>query len=185
MTLSSEPVHTANNGRLRFNWEWMIRCVNDRKAGLVIVSRDSDYGVTVDGKSYINDELRREFSERVSQTRTLLLFSRLTDALKSFAIPVSKKEEQVEKDLLPPSQTNIEVIGSVFSQPGSSLFIPVSSGSFQPVTVYGTSQSLFNLPGAVSLPGTISLFETSSVKQPTGDVHKTSPKVKSDNDTKG
>jgi hypothetical protein len=83
-----------------FNWEWMIHCATLEKSGLVVVTRDADYGVTVDDKSYINDHLRQEFSERVSKKRDLLLYSRLSDALKFFEVDISQQEEQVEKDLV-------------------------------------------------------------------------------------
>jgi PIN domain-containing protein len=83
-----------------FNWEWMIHCAIQRKAGLVIVTRDADYGVTVDDKSYINDHLRQEFSERVSRKRGLILNSRLSEALKLFAVDVSPQEEEAEKELV-------------------------------------------------------------------------------------
>jgi PIN domain-containing protein len=83
-----------------FNWEWMVYCATQRKAGLVIVSRDSDYGVTVDEKSYINDHLRQEFSERVSRKCSLILYSRLSEALKHFAVEVSPQEEAAEKELV-------------------------------------------------------------------------------------
>lgn len=66
-----------------FNWEWMIQCANIANAELVIVSRDSDFGAVFEGKAYINDHLRQEFSERVrsancfctpaSQTRSSIL----------------------------------------------------------------------------------------------------------------
>jgi len=62
-----------------FNWEWMVVCATERTAGLVIVTRDSDYGVTLDKESFINDALRQEFSERVSRKRDLHLCSRLSD----------------------------------------------------------------------------------------------------------
>ena len=78
----------------------MVNCAITKNAGLVIVSRDTDYGVTIGDKSYINDHLRHEFSDRVSQKRKLTLFSRLSDALKTFDVPVSAKEEQVEKDFV-------------------------------------------------------------------------------------
>jgi hypothetical protein len=83
-----------------FNWEWMVNCAITKKAGLVIVSRDADYGVTIGDKSYVNDHLRHEFSDKVSRKRKLALFSRLSEALKTFDIPVSAKEEQVEKDFV-------------------------------------------------------------------------------------
>jgi len=83
-----------------FNWEWMVHCATQRKAALAIVTRDSDYGVTLDDKSYINDHLRQEFSERVSRKRNLLLYSRLSDALKLFAVEVSPQEEEAEQELV-------------------------------------------------------------------------------------
>lgn len=83
-----------------FNWEWMVYCATQRKAALAIVTRDSDYGVTVDDKSYINDHLRQEFSERVSRKRDLLLYSRLSDALKLFAVEISPQEEEAEQELV-------------------------------------------------------------------------------------
>jgi len=83
-----------------FNWEWMVHCATERTAGLVIVTRDSDYGLTIDKESYINDALRQEFSERVSQKRELRLFARLSDALKFFDVKVTKQEEQSEAPIV-------------------------------------------------------------------------------------
>ncbi|MGA2457621.1 MAG: PIN domain-containing protein [Terriglobales bacterium] len=97
------------------NWEWMIRCAAKKRAGLVIVSRDTDYGITVGNKSYVNDELRHEFSDKVSQSRKLVLYTRLSDALKSFDVPVSKKEEEAEKDLVSTSArsfSNLDMINN-------------------------------------------------------------------------
>jgi hypothetical protein len=83
-----------------FNWEWMVNCAIKQAAGLVIVSRDSDYGITIENKSYINDHLRHEFSDRVSRKRKLLLFTSLSAALKVFDVAVSEKEAAVEEELL-------------------------------------------------------------------------------------
>lgn len=82
-----------------FNWEWMVHCATERKAGLVIVTRDSDYGATVENKCYVNDHLRQEFSDRVSQKRDLLLYPRLSEALRLFKVDVSPQEEEAEKEL--------------------------------------------------------------------------------------
>jgi PIN domain len=82
------------------NWEWMVHCATEKKAGLVIVTRDSDYGLTIEKESYINDALRQEFSERVSQKRPLRLFSRLSDALKLFDVAVTAQEEESESELV-------------------------------------------------------------------------------------
>lgn len=81
------------------NWEWMIRCAIEKKAELVIVSRDSDYGITFNGSSLINDHLAQEFSERVSRQRKVLLFTKLSEALKLFSVPVTAREEKEEDEL--------------------------------------------------------------------------------------
>jgi hypothetical protein len=105
-----------------FNWEWMVHCATQRKAGLVIVTRDFDYGLALEGKSYINDHLRQEFSERVSRKRKLLLYSRLSDALKLFQVAVSPQEEEVETEL---------VSSSLAQRVGTSLSAPEVAGLFQ------------------------------------------------------
>ena len=53
------------------NWEWVIHCAQKAKSSVIIVSRDSDYGVLDGGKVYLNDHLRQEFSERVSSQKKL------------------------------------------------------------------------------------------------------------------
>lgn len=90
-----------------FNWEWMLHCANTRNAELVIVSRDSDYGITFENHAYINDHLRQEFSERVSKKRKLLLYTKLSEALKHFAVPVTPQEEQEETELIASRQPEV------------------------------------------------------------------------------
>lgn len=82
------------------NWEWMIDRAKAKTAELVIVSRDADYGSTHDGTSYINDHLRHEFSNRVSQQRKLLLYTKLSDALKHFNVTVTQEQVKAEKELI-------------------------------------------------------------------------------------
>ena len=50
------------------NWEWIVECANACQAEIHIVSRDTDYGITLEEKSYLNDHLRQEFKERVSKS---------------------------------------------------------------------------------------------------------------------
>jgi len=83
-----------------FNWEWMIQCAIDQKAELVIVSRDTDYGVTLEKESFINDHLKQEFQERLSKKRKILLYDRLTTALKHFKISVTQAEEDAESAIV-------------------------------------------------------------------------------------
>lgn len=83
-----------------FNWEWMIECALRNDAELVIVSRDADYGAVFENRSYINDHLQQEFSERVSRKRKVLLYTKLSDALKHFAVPVTAAEVKEEEEML-------------------------------------------------------------------------------------
>lgn len=83
------------------NWEWLVQCAIGQKAEVMIVSRDSDYGVTYDGVTYVNDHLSQEFSERVSRKRKVILYPRLTPALKHFKIPITDSEQEAEKELTP------------------------------------------------------------------------------------
>lgn len=83
-----------------FNWEWMVRCAKGQKAGLVIASRDSDYGSSINKKWYVNDHLRHEFSDRVSRQRKLVLCPTLSSALQEMAVAVPAKERKVEEELL-------------------------------------------------------------------------------------
>jgi len=104
------------------NWEWMVDCSISKAAELVIVSRDTDYGVTYNKKSYINDHLRHEFSNRVSQRRELLLYTKLSDALKHFHVPVSPAQVRAEDELfeeqaLMAAATDFEVIPEAESPP--------------------------------------------------------------------
>jgi hypothetical protein len=86
------------------NWEWMVYCANANNAELVIVTRDSDYGIYYENRAYVNDHLRQEFAERVSQKRKILLYQRLSEALKHFEVKVTEQEEEVEAELLTQSQ---------------------------------------------------------------------------------
>ena len=83
-----------------FNWEWMVHCATERNAELVIVTRDSDFGITIGDESYINDHLKQEFQERVSKKRKILLCCRLTDALKHFNVKITTKDVQAEADIV-------------------------------------------------------------------------------------
>lgn len=83
-----------------FNWEWMVQCATVENAELIIVSRDSDFGITFDDHVYVNDHLRQEFGDRVSKKRKLLLYSRLAEALKHFAVPVTEQEVEAETEIV-------------------------------------------------------------------------------------
>lgn len=82
------------------NWEWIVKCSADSGKHVVIVTRDTDYGAIYDGKSYLNDWLKQEFSERVSQKRKIILTDKLSAGLKIVHAAVTKEMEEEEEKLL-------------------------------------------------------------------------------------
>jgi hypothetical protein len=86
------------------NWEWIIKCSSDTGKHVVIVTRDSDYGVIHNNSSYLNDWLKQEFSERVSKKRKIILTDKLSYGLKLVHSPVTKDMEKEEELLLKTSQ---------------------------------------------------------------------------------
>jgi predicted nucleic acid-binding protein len=89
------------------NWEWIISCAinSERKPHIMIVSRDGDFGVTTDSGVYLNDWLDREFKERVSRKRQIVLTNRLTDALKLMDEKVSEDDVRAEDNLKAGTET--------------------------------------------------------------------------------
>jgi hypothetical protein len=79
-----------------FNGEWMIYCASKHQAELVIITRDSDFGLMIDNKGYPNDALQQEFKERVSKDLNVVLFPSLTEGLKHLDVTVSQEELDAE-----------------------------------------------------------------------------------------
>lgn len=82
------------------NWEWMIRCAKESGKGLIMVTRDSDYGAIHEKHFYLNDWLRQEFAERVATRRKIIATERLAEAFKQVSISVSPEAEKEEKERL-------------------------------------------------------------------------------------
>ena len=82
------------------NWEWAIQCAKDAKRNVVIVSRDTDYGVQHDGEMVINDWLAEEFRARVGKTRKVTLTDRLSEAMKLASVTVSSQARAAEDELI-------------------------------------------------------------------------------------
>ncbi len=80
------------------NWEWIVECVGNSNRDLIIVSRDADYGVTIGGDSYLNDWLLQELRERTRMSRKVLLFDRLSMALRNIEIEVTIEEANAEDE---------------------------------------------------------------------------------------
>ncbi len=82
------------------NWEWIIHCAEISGKDIVIVSRDSDYGVEYDKKYFLNDWLRLEFSERIGRRRKIVLTNKLAEAFNKVAIRVSAQAKRKEEELV-------------------------------------------------------------------------------------
>lgn len=89
------------------NWEWIVHCASESGAGVVIVTRDSDYGTSVDGKPVLNDWLREEFRERASKKRKVVLADRISEGLKAASIAVTKKEQDAETNIIVRPETGL------------------------------------------------------------------------------
>jgi hypothetical protein len=100
------------------NWEWIVHCAkNDaKKSNIVIVSRDTDYGITIGEKYILNDWLKKEFSERVGKRRKILLTPNITKALKILNIPVSRQDEKEERELVGRGLTDIGELSRIFGE---------------------------------------------------------------------
>src|SRR5690606_2139842 len=81
------------------NWEWMIHCAKLATDELVIVSGASNYGIHFESKAYGNHQIKQEFGERVSRKRKLLLYVKLSEALKHFAVPITALEEAADAEI--------------------------------------------------------------------------------------
>lgn len=84
------------------NWEWVVACADSskEKANIVVVSRDGDFGSTHDDESFLNDWLRLEFKERISQRRKIELTSRLSAALKRLSVSINKDDVAAEDKIV-------------------------------------------------------------------------------------
>lgn len=78
------------------NWEWIVQCSIETGKHVVLVTRDTDFGAIHDGTSYLNDWLKQEFSERVSQKRKIILTDRLSQGLKIVHAAVTREMEEEE-----------------------------------------------------------------------------------------
>lgn len=84
------------------NWLWLLECAAEARSSVVVVSRDSDYGVTTQDGSFVNDYLSYEFKVRVGSNAHVHLCRDLSTAMKEFFnIKVTKAELEAERISLP------------------------------------------------------------------------------------
>lgn len=79
------------------NWEWLIHCGKTLQGRILIVSRDGDYGTSVQSDHFLNDHLLQEYRDRVGPKKSIGLTSRLSDALKELSVTVPKNEIEAEE----------------------------------------------------------------------------------------
>lgn len=80
------------------NWEWMLACAHEPQSHLVIVSRDSDYGITHGKRTFPNDYLSNEFTSRVGRGSRLTLTPHLAAGFDAAGIKLTKSEKRAAKD---------------------------------------------------------------------------------------
>jgi len=78
------------------NREWIIECSKILRGRIYIVSRDGDYGCEHNEKFYLNDQLKKEFRDRVGN-KSVVFTKSLSEALRGLKVQVTKKEEDAEK----------------------------------------------------------------------------------------
>ncbi|MHC1704982.1 MAG: PIN domain-containing protein [Tenuifilaceae bacterium] len=82
------------------NWEWIIHCAEKTGKNIILVTRDTDYGKIYGEESYLDDWLYKEFKERTSQKRKLILTDKLGFAFKLVEIPVTQEMIDEEKNVI-------------------------------------------------------------------------------------
>lgn len=88
------------------NWEWVIKCAETTGKHIIIVTRDSDFGCTYDSDSFLNDWLKQEFKQRISQKRKVVLTDKLSKAFQLVEIPVTKEMIEEENQVIDISLRN-------------------------------------------------------------------------------
>jgi hypothetical protein len=89
-----------------FNWEWIVECIMKQKRDAIIVSRDTDYGCTIRGQTYLNHWLVCELRDRTKRRRAIRLVDRLSKALKLLDIPVTPAEATGEDRIVAAAPSN-------------------------------------------------------------------------------
>jgi len=97
------------------NWEWIINCAQESGKDVIIVSRDSDYGVKYDYKLILNDWLSQEFKSRISRRRKILLTDRLAEAFKMVSVKISQAEEKQEQYLVNAAKESLKKSDEIYS----------------------------------------------------------------------
>lgn len=82
------------------NWEWIIKCAEETGKHIILVTRDSDFGCNYDNDSFLNDWLKQEFKQRISQKRKIILTDKLSRAFQLVEIPVTDEMIEEEENII-------------------------------------------------------------------------------------
>lgn len=82
------------------NWEWIIDCASRTDKDIILVTRDSDFGITYGDSQILNDWLQIEFKERISQKRKIILTDKLSKAFKLIEIPITEDMVEAENTII-------------------------------------------------------------------------------------
>jgi hypothetical protein len=90
------------------NWEWILDRAKALSSDVLIVSRDGDFGLSIDKAYFLNDFLFQEFKDKVSPKKKVELSMSLTHILKKLEVKVTAAEEKEEENIIqqipPPKQ---------------------------------------------------------------------------------
>ena len=112
------------------NWEWILCCAKKENKGVIIVSRDQDYGLPEEG--LVNDWLHHEFRRRMGRGKHISITNQLSLALESLSIPITKEEKDSEEiDLLANSQQDSSKGANAMESISSRLLTQLPQSSFE------------------------------------------------------
>jgi len=101
------------------NWEWIIHCAQEAEGrpDVLIVSRDSDFGMLCGTEAVLNDWLKREFQGRISKKRKIELTNKLTLALEKLDERVPPADIEQEEKLIQEDSRWLETAMAAFATP--------------------------------------------------------------------
>lgn len=164
------PPRKANDNSIgdAVNWEWTIHCAKSSGKPVIIASRDSDFGCAHAGQLHLNDALRQEFHERVSQTRGVILVDRLSKAFELAGIGVDPAEAKEEAELIQERETNVRI----HSRDGTHT---IATPYIDPETAWGIVRALFGPEATMVSSGTAPTSHFAGVGSVTGAGTKKEP----------
>ncbi len=91
------------------NWEWVLKCAENSGKHIILVTRDSDFGCNYEDDSFLNDWLKQEFKQRISQKRKVILTDKLSRAFQLVEIPVTDEMIEEEEKVIDVSMRNYQM----------------------------------------------------------------------------